>query len=127
MAQGYIDQWQREARGYEMVKLGNDPLSKTAEIMANIVGKVGVAATTIIDRGADQLLNPNPPEPLRNDDMLPRAQRDTRQLFKSLFSENTLKHPIGTAVSSVVRVIGIGTSAVTDGLQKLGGGRNLAI
>jgi len=126
-AQPYLDQWWRETKGYQMLKLGDDPVSKTGEVIGNIIGKVAVGATTVIDRTVDRFTNPNPPEPLRNDDLLPRAQRDTRQLVKGIFSKNTLKHPIGTVLSSGVRVFGIATSALTDGAQKLGGGKNLAV
>ena len=124
--QPYLDQWWRETQGYKMVSLGDDPISETAETVMNFVGQVGVGINTILDRTVDRLANPQRPVELAPDALLPRTQRDTIQLLKGVFSKEALKHPIGTALSSTMRVFGIGTSFLADGFQKVGGGKNLA-
>jgi hypothetical protein len=126
-SQPYMDQWWNETSGFQVVEPGRGPISSATTGVVNGLGKLFVGATTIIDRSIDQVTNPREPEQLRSGDLLPRTQRDTRQLLKGIFSTEALKHPIGTIIASGMRVINIGTSLVTDGVQKLGGGKNLAV
>lgn len=125
-SQPYMEQWWKETKGFQVVEPGDGPISSASTAVVNGVGKLFVGATTIIDRGVDQLANPKPPEQLRDGDLLPRTQRDTRQFLKGVFTKEALKHPVGTIIASGMRVINIGTSLVTDGVQKLGGGHNRA-
>ncbi len=122
--QPYMRQWWDEAKGFQVVEPGKTAGGKVVTSTVNGIGKVVVGANTILDRTIDTFTNPQPPEPLRDDDMLPRAQRDARQLFKGIFSKDLFEHPVGTAIASTVRLINVGTSAAIDAVQKVGGGHN---
>jgi len=122
--QPYMGQWWGETKGFQIVEPGKTAGGKVATSAVNGVGKVLVGATTILDRGIDALTNPKPPEALRDGDLLPRTQRDVRQLFKGIFSKDAIKHPVGTVIASGMRVLNATTSLATDGIQKLGGGHN---
>ena len=124
--QPYMSQWWEETKKFQVMQPGKTVGRQVVTSAVNGVGKVFVGANTIIDRTIDTLTNPKSPEPLRNGDLLPRTQRDVRQLFNGIFSKDAIEHPVGTLVASAVRVINIGTSAITDSVQKLGGGSNVA-
>ncbi len=124
--QPYMKQWWEETKGFQIVEPGTSIGGRLATSAVNTVGKLGVGLTTIVDRSVDTLANPKPPEALRDGDLLPRTQRDVRQLFAGVFSKEAIKHPIGTVISSGMRIMNATTSLVTDGVQKLGGGENIA-
>lgn len=122
--QPYMGQWWEETKGFQVVEPGKTVGGKVATSTVNGVGKALVGVSTILDRGIDALTNPKPPEALREGDILPRTQRDVRQLFKGIFSKDAIDHPIGTVVASGMRILNATTSLATDGIQKLGGGHN---
>ncbi len=122
--QPYMKQWWKETQDYQIVEPGKTISGKATTSIVNGIGKVAVGATTFLDRTVDTLMNPKRPEALRNDDLFPRTQRDLRQLFELIFSADAVKHPIGTVVSSGMRVLNATTSLATDGIQKLDGGKN---
>ncbi len=122
----YMRQWWEETTGYQVVEPGKTAVGKVVTSAVNAVGKAGVGATTILDRTVDAVTNPTEPEALRERDLLPRTQRDMRQLYKGIVSKNAIDHPVGTVIASGMRVLNATTSLATDGIQKLGGGRNVS-
>lgn len=123
--QPYMEQWWKETKGYQILEPGKTAGGQVVTTVVNGVGQAVVGATTILDRGVDALTNPQEPEELR-DDILPRTQRDMRQLLKGVISPEAIKHPVGTVIASGMRALNATTSLATDSVQKLGGGRNVA-
>jgi hypothetical protein len=120
----YVDQWWNETREFQVVEPGTSAGGKAVTSAVNGVGKILVGASTIIDRGIDTLTNPQRPQALREGDLLPRTQRDFRYLYELVMHPvEAIKHPIGTVISSGMRIMNATTSLATDGIQKLGGGK----
>ena len=118
----HLRQWRDENRTYDLVKIPNNTGGQVIAGGINTVGKIVRGVFTLPDKATDELLNPNPPEPLQDGNLLPMTQRDVRKAIHTIFNRNFIKHPIGSAVTLASTAWNGIQSLGFDTAQKLGGG-----
>jgi hypothetical protein len=124
----HVQQWWQETKDYNIIDKNID--SVAADIV-NGIGKVLHGIGTVSDAAVNQMVSSKKPEALRDADMLPRTQRQVRQIRDKLREaydralQGRLSAIVPLAMATYHAHSEVPFALGADALQVIGGGRKL--